>query len=165
MKPDKLISASIAPALAELAALGIPDTPAARRFMLAIAFQESRLAHRRQVGNSGLEDGPAVSFWQFEKGGGVRGVLTHPSAKSYMLKICEMYNVEPTEQGLWDAMRYNDVVAGCAARLLFYVLPKALPTTAQEGWDQYEAAWRPGKPKPDTWGSNWAAADLIAKEK
>lgn len=160
MTPIRLLQSAIIPALAELAKLGIPDSAEARRFALAIALQESGLAHRRQVGSSGLEDGPAVSFWQFEMGGGCRGVLTHPVAAPMMRQVCADYRVEPTAPGLWDAMRYNDTVAACAARLLFYVLPDALPTTSAQGWAQYVAAWRPGKPKPGTWAANWNVADL-----
>jgi hypothetical protein len=162
MTPNRLLGI-IAAAHAELTAFGIADTVQARVMSLAIALQESRISRRRQVGASGLEDGPAVSFWQFEKGGGVRGVLTHPVAAPIMRKVCDAYNVESTEQGLWDAMRYNDTVAAIAARLLFYVLPNPLPTSAATGWEQYLKAWRPGKPKPDTWPDNWARADLTVK--
>lgn len=162
MTPSRLLAAIVA-AHAELAAFGIPDNAQARTMSLAIALQESRANRRRQVGASGLEDGPAVSFWQFEKGGGVRGVLTHPSAAPVMFKICAMFNIDPTEQGLWDAMRYNDIVAACAARLLFYVLPDPLPTSAALGWEQYTKAWRPGKPKPDTWVDAWKTAELTVK--
>ena len=38
---------------------------AADVLLLAIGLQESRFEHRQQIG------GPARSFWQFERGGGV----------------------------------------------------------------------------------------------
>src|SRR5690606_12018619 len=56
---------------AGLALLPEPDSSReARAMLLAIALQESRFMHRRQIG------GPARGYWQFEVGG-VRGVMTH----------------------------------------------------------------------------------------
>lgn len=158
MTPHRLLQYAIRPALAELAQRGIPASAAAERFMLAIALQESGLRHRRQVLAGAGEVGPAASFWQFEKGGGCLGVLRHPLASPHMLAVCSEFNVEPTAAGLWEAMRYNDLVAAVAARLLIYTLPDALPKTAAEGWGQYLNAWRPGKPHPSTWAANWALA-------
>jgi hypothetical protein len=59
-------------------------------------------------------------------------------------------------------MRYNDIVAASAARLLLYTLPQALPVNAAEGWDQYIAAWRPGKPHPEKWSECWSIAERVA---
>lgn len=160
MTPTRLIESGIAPGLAELESGGIPDTVDARRFLLAIALQESALAHRRQVVAGGAEAGPAASFWQFEKGGGCKGILTHRSTAARIVKVCHDYNVLATPEGLWEAMRYNDIVAAAAARLLIYSLPNPLPKTAEHGWDQYISAWRPGKPHPLTWAANWDAATL-----
>lgn len=159
MSPLRLLGLAIAPALTELAGRGIPDSPAARRFVLAIALQESDLAHRRQV-ISGAETGPAASFWQFEPGGGCKGVLTHSLTAPHMRELCAAFNVDPTPQGLWEAMRYHDIIAAAAARLLIYTLPSKLPATAAEGWAQYIAAWRPGKPHPQTWAAAWDLATL-----
>lgn len=163
MTPAKLLQTAIVPALSELESVGIKDTFEARRFLLAIALQESALRHRRQV-VGGTECGPAASFWQFEKGGGCRGVLTHKAVAAKMKQICADYNVEPTEGGLWEAMRYQDVVAAAAARLLVYTLPSSLPMTAEQGWKQYLSAWRPGKPHPGTWAGHWETADRTVKE-
>ena len=160
MTPQRVLKTGIIPALSELELQGIKDTVDARRFLMAIALQESGLAHRRQVVSGGVENGPASSFWQFDQGGGCKGVLTHRSTAERMRKVCVDYNVTPTPQGLWEAMRYNDVVAAVAARLLIFTLPKALPKTAEEGWKQYLAAWRPGKPHERTWQANWGAATL-----
>jgi hypothetical protein len=165
MSPLRLLDLAIVPALAELAKVGIPDTVDARRFVLAIALQESGLAHRRQVLTGGVENGPAASFWQFEPGGGCKGVLTHHLTASTMRGLCVDFNVEPTQQGLWEAMRYHDIIAAIAARLLIYTLPYKLPTTAADGWAQYVAAWRPGKPHPETWADAWALATLTVGAK
>lgn len=163
MMPTLLLDTAIVPALTWLRMHDIPDKLDARRMMLAIALQESGLRHRRQVTASGTESGPAASFWQFEIGGGCTGMLTHPAAAPIMRAACAEFNVTPTPAGLWEAMRYNDVIAAIATRLMIYVLPSALPTTQEQGWQQYLAAWRPGKPKPDTWSTNWSAADLVVK--
>lgn len=165
MSPIRLLNLGILPALAELAQYGIPDTPDARRFVLAIALQESALSHRRQLAAGGIESGPAASFWQFEQGGGCKGVLNHSSTSKPMRNLCVDFNIDPTPQGLWEAMRYHDIIAAVAARLLIYTLPSKLPTTADEGWAQYKSAWRPGKPHPESWASSWALATLTAGAK
>jgi hypothetical protein len=158
MTPQRLYQTAIRPALDELVPLGIASSPQAARFILAIALQETGLRNRRQVVAGGAEVGPAASFWQFEQGGGVKGVLTHSSAAKRMAAVCESYNVQPTTAGLWEAMRYQDIVAAAAARLLVYTLPGALPATEAEGWAQYVSAWRPGKPHPETWPAAWKVA-------
>ena len=158
MNPERLLKTAISPALDELAALGIPSSKDAARFLLAIALQESGLIHRRQVVAGGAEAGPAASWWQFEQGGGCRGVLTHPSAAPRMTKLCDAYSVQATPAALWEAMRFQDIVAAAAARLLVFTLPSALPVTEADGWAQYLAAWRPGKPRPAEWSKNWALA-------
>ena len=159
MSPLRLLNLAIVPALAELARCGIPDTLDARRFLLAIALQESGLAHRRQVVAGGAENGPAASLWQFEQGGACKGVLMHYRVAPTMRTLCTDFNVQSTPAGLWEAMRYQDIVAAIAARLLIYTLPGKLPTTADAGWAQYLAAWRTGKPHPKTWVSNWELAN------
>ena len=92
MKPITLLQTAIWPALAELEALGIKSADVqasqrAARFLLAIALQESGLRYRRQVVAGGAENGPASSFWQFEKGGGCKGVLAHRSTAQPMVAI------------------------------------------------------------------------------
>lgn len=164
MTPLRLLHQAIVPGLQELQQCGIPDTTQARRFLLAIALQESALAHRRQVIAGSGETGPAASFWQFESSGGCRGVLTHFQVAQCMRRLCSDYNVSPTPQGLWEAMRYHDIIAAIAARLLVYTLPDKLPTTPEQGWDQYLEAWRPGKPHPGTWANAWATATATVGE-
>ncbi|WP_288843932.1 hypothetical protein [uncultured Deefgea sp.] len=164
MTPTRLLNQGIKPALAELqTTFGIADSLEARRFLIAIALQESNIAHRRQVTSSGKEDGPAASYWQFEKGGGCRGVLTHAAVAKTMKLVLSANDIGESPQELWEAMRFNDVVAATAARLLIYTLPNKLPTTMQDGWNQYLKAWRPGKPHPDKWASCWTTADAIAR--
>jgi len=157
MTPIRLLQTAIMPALNELATQGVPMNAKAARFMLAIALQESGLSHRRQV-IGGAEAGAAASWWQMEKNGGCLGVLSHPSTALKMKNICGAYNVSPDPASLWDAIRFQDIVAAAAARLLIYSLPRSLPENEAEGWDQYLSAWRPGKPRPAEWTENWSIA-------
>lgn len=158
MTPERLLKTAILPALDELATRGIPASVQAARFQLAIALQESNLNHRRQVGTNGEENGPASSFWQFEVGGGCKGVLRHAATSAHMFALCDAYGVKPEPTALWEAMRFHDIVAAITARLLIYTLPHKLPETEAEGWAQYLEAWRPGKPHPERWGQCWAEA-------
>ena len=79
---------AIDPALALLP--GKMDNDRARVQMLAMGLQESRFIHRRQLGN-----GPARGLWQFERGGGVKGVLEHPASAALARDICIAMDVEP----------------------------------------------------------------------
>lgn len=129
--------------------------------MLAIAMQESRIQHRAQVG------GPARGFYQFERGGGVAGVLAHASTKTHAEFACNALLVEPAADDVYRAIQYNDVLAAAFARLLLWASPAALPTFAQgpqPAWDYYLAQWRPGKPHPDTWAGLWDRAWSVASE-
>ena len=157
MTPELLIATGIDPALKELKQF---DSREARVFMLAIAFQETALKRRRQV-VGGAEIGPAAGFWQFEAGGGAKGVLNHPASRRTMEAMCSAFNVESDPTALWIAIRWNDVLAAIAARLLIWTHPTALPKTAAEGWQQYLALWRPGKPHPETWDANWHRSETM----
>lgn len=125
----------------------------ATALLLAIGWQESRFAHRVQV------KGPARGLWQFEQVGGVTGVLSHPQTREHVRSALKAlgYRYEPTPQGCYWAIEHNDALAFVFARLLLYTLPWALPVQSMEaeGWRQYTAAWRPGKPHIETWGESW----------
>ena len=72
MTLTEVLRLAIEPALLLLPAR--MESAEATVMLLAIGLQESRLEHRRQI------KGPARSFWQAEKGGGmVHGVLRHPA--------------------------------------------------------------------------------------
>lgn len=143
---------AILPALALLPAR--MNSPAAVALLLAIGLQESRLTHRRQIG------GPARGLWQFERGGGVRGVLEHPSSKALAAAVCEARGVEPIAGRVYDALEDDDVLAAAFARLLLWTDPKPLPAMGdtQAGWDCYIRTWRPGKPHRRTWDALYAQA-------
>lgn len=149
---DKIRASAIAPALALLPAR--MNSPAAEVMLLAIGLQESRLTHRRQIG------GPARGLWQFERGGGVRGVLLHPASREHAAKVCAARGVEPSEAAVYNALEHDDVLAAAFARLLLWTdpLPLPAPGRADAGWNLYLRTWRPGKPHEHTWGRLYAQA-------
>jgi hypothetical protein len=127
---------------------------AAAAQLLAIGFIESDFRYRQQV------RGPARGFWQFEQGGGVRGVLEHPQTRSYIREVLATLSYPPL---IWDchvAIEHNDVLAAAFARLLLWSSPMSLPgrDDPAAGWKLYLSTWRPGKPRPDAWGAHFARA-------
>lgn len=126
--------------------------------LLAIGLQESRFEHRRQIG------GPARGFWQFERGGGVKGVMTHKASKTHAEALCKARGVEFSPQSVYEALERDDVLAAGFARLLLYTDPKALPEPGDEqgAWDLYLRVWRPGKPHRHTWDALYARALSVA---
>lgn len=163
MTPQLLLSSAIVPGVSYLRGHGIEDKLAARHLMLAIAMQESGLRHRRQVSGDGTESGPAVSYWQCEQTGAGHWLLLHKIAGPILREACGDFDVQPTDASIWNAIRYCDALAAIVARLSIFVLPGALPTDAEMGWKQYLSAWRPGKPRKETWSANWSAAEIIVK--
>jgi hypothetical protein len=130
------------------------DSPAARAMLLAIGLQESRFTHRKQIG------GPAHGFWQFERGGGVVGVLNHASTRTTILSILDAMGYDATADTSYEAITDNDVLAGVFARMLLWTHPRALPSQAdQEGaWFYYINCWRPGRPHRSTWDEFYETA-------
>lgn len=142
------------------------QTPEATALLFAIGLQESRFTARRQVG------GPAHGFWQFERGGGVAGVVLHPLTKTLALNALrelEYTNWKTSDDVIalvYDELPSNDVLAAVFARLLLYTDPKALPAEVlgpQAGWLAYSRNWRPGKPHRETWDKFWAQGWALAK--
>lgn len=143
---------AIAPALALLPAR--MNSLEAELALLAIGLQESRLIHRRQIG------GPARGLWQFERGGGVRGVLEHEASAGYAIAVCDARGVEPIAGRVYDALEDDDVLAAAFARLLLWTDPRPLPAVGHcaEAWAYYLRTWRPGKPHRRTWDALYATA-------
>lgn len=128
------------------------DTSNARIMLTAIALQESGLRHRRQI------RGPARGLWQFEEAGLI-GVLRHPSSAGYAAELVD--DLIYSNLGISDlhaVLEHNDVLACGIARLLLWTLPDEMAGSAADGWAQYLAAWRPGKPHEDRWIPNYSAA-------
>lgn len=128
------------------------DSEPARVMLLAIGMQESRLTYRRQIG------GPARGLWQFEEGGGVKGVLEHHTTHRMAEQVCIARGVTAERKAVYAALEHDDLLAAAFARLLLWTDPKALPTTENGAWALYARVWRPGKPHPETWPAFFQAA-------
>lgn len=140
------------------AALRLPprmDSTEAAVVLVAIGLQESGFETRRQRGN-----GPARGFWQFEQGGGVRGVLQHNASRQYALELCALRGVPATDAAVWAAMERDDVLSAGFARLLLWTDPASLPALGDSvaAWELYARTWRPGKPHPERWPANYERA-------
>lgn len=122
--------------------------------LLAIGLQESRFEHRRQI------HGPARGFWQFERGGGVVGVLSHEASRESAFVVCEYRDVTATTRHVYERLEHDDILAACFARLLLATDPKRLPAldNYSAAWDVYRRVWRPGRPHPNTWPGLYAKA-------
>jgi hypothetical protein len=150
MTPQLLNQIAITPALSLLPER--MDSRDARVFLVAVALQESRIEHRVQIG------GPAKGYWQFERSGGVVGVLQHRASAPHIEQVYRTLNYPGDSRRLHTAIEHNDVLAAAFARLLLWTLPQALPRNEKAGWDQYISAWRPGKPHRSTWAALYAQA-------
>ena len=128
------------------------DSTEARVLMYAIGLQESRFTHRAQVIDGGGK-GPARGYWQFERGGGVTGVLRHPASRFWANSVCNARNIPAQPLNVWLALETDDVLAAALARLLLFTDPARLPAVGEQAdsWSYYMRNWRPGKPHPRTW--------------
>lgn len=155
MTPTLYLRMAIEPALRLLPA--VMESAEARAMMLAVALQETRLLHRRQV-----PSGIAHGYAQFEAGpqAAIAGILQHSATSLKAIALCQALDIRPTVIGVYDAIEFNDVLCAGFSRLLLWTLPSALPGPQEttNGWNQYLMAWRPGRPHRDTWDSNYAAA-------
>lgn len=129
--------------------------------LLAIGLQESRFEHRVQIG-----DGPAHGFWQFERAGGVRGVMRHPASRLFVQQLAAQRDVPFDELEIWTALAHDDVLAAGLARALLYTDPLPLPSigNADGAWSCYVRNWRPGKPHRQTWDDLYGRARECAEE-
>lgn len=136
------------------------DSAQARVMLLAIGWQESAFVHRVQV------RGPARGFWQFERGGGVIGVLGHTASALQAQRLCVSRKVEPVSTDVYRAIAHDDILAAGFARLLLWTDPKPLPKIGDEAgaWSLYERTWRPGKPHPSRWPANYRRAVRLITE-
>jgi len=159
MNAHDFIRNALEPALALLPA-GM-STEAAKTITLAIAYQESGLKYRAQIG------GPAKSYFQFEQGGGVRGVLTHRASKPHIKNVLAAldYDADLNPADCYAAIQHNDILACCFARLLLWTDPGELPDGAIGAWDLYARTWRPGKPHPEKWAQSYVSAVEVLKGK
>lgn len=141
------------------------DTVKSRVLLAAIGLQESRFDHADQLEKNGTNTvlGPALGYWQFEKGGGVKGVMTHPSSTNFAKDCAAQLAVEWDRTAIWTALKFSPALAGAFARLLLYTDPKPLPEASdvEGGWQYYLRNWRPGKPHRGTWDALHERARVI----
>lgn len=164
--PAVALAEVVTPALQYLP--GYMNSDRAKVMLLAIALQESGLAHRWQVvdvKNPGIK-GPARGLWQFERGskasrGGVWGVYLHHSTHETLRLLCRDRDCNFEPFAIWAQLEHDDVLAASVARLLLYTDAFPLPAVddAAGAWTMYaERTWRPGKPHAHTWQRNHDAA-------
>lgn len=144
--PEAVVRLSIDPSLALLPPN--MDSPQARLLMLAICGQEADFRHRWQVFDANRPGamGAARGLYQFERGGGVRGVLSHSRSSALARVVCSARGVAATPEAVYGALHADDVLAGAFARLLLWTSPAPLPAVGQEeaAWQAYLREWRPG---------------------
>ncbi len=155
MSPLQLVTDVITPALELLPAK--MTSLAATVMVLATHFQEDPEDLPQQMGG-----GPAHGFWQFERGGAVVGVMTHPASHQHAVNVCAARGVRFQADDVYQALCTDNVLAAAFARLLLWTDPAALPepvlASGDDAWELYKRTWRPGKPGPDRWPGNWRKA-------
>src|SRR5262245_41905895 len=104
MDPRTFTTNILEPGLAFLHRLGGPaPSAAARQKLLTIGLQESALVARYQASPS-ASPGAAKGFFQFESGGGVRGVMTHQASAQLARRLCDACWVAWNEQAVYRAL-------------------------------------------------------------
>lgn len=155
-----ILASAINPALLRLPRA--MDSDAARVMLLAIGLQESRFQYRFQkIAGRPYEKGPARGFWQFERPGGVRGVMTHAATERHARIVCEARGVPFDDVVVHARLEDDDILAATFARLLLWADARALPPVGADheaAWQCYLRNWRPGKPHRHTWDEFHAAA-------
>ncbi len=117
-----------------------------------IRARAPRPSHRER------QPGPARGWWQFERAGGVAGVMRHPASAALARNLCQACHVPFSAPHIWRCLEGHDVLAAGFARLLLWTDPTPLPTDHAGGWDYYLNNWRPGKPHPAKWPGYWRQA-------
>lgn len=149
MTLDEVLHKAIRPAFA---ILPMPmDSATARMLLLAIGLQESEFKYRRQLGG-----GPARGFWECERGGGVKGVVTNRSTAAHCRNLSLACGIRFDTDAIYTGIEFDDVLAAGVARLILYADPRPLPPMDDPAltWACYLRNWRPGKPRPEDWPEN-----------
>lgn len=112
--------------------------------------------------------GPAAGDYQFEKTGGIRGLINFKSARvqQMLVGVCKARKVAVTVDALFDAIQVDPVLAAALARLLYFTDAGALPEAGAEqyAWEVYLRTWRPGAYERDPkglrakWSNSYAEA-------
>lgn len=112
--------------------------------------------------------GPAAGDYQFEKTGGIRGLLNFKNdrVQSMLRSVCAARQVPQTIDGLFDGIQTDPILAAALARLLYFTDAGALPKAGAEqyAWEVYLRTWRPGAYERDPkglrakWSKSYAEA-------
>lgn len=158
MMPGFFLSRILDPGLDWVATHGSvqQNRAAARPWMLAVALQESALVERYQILDGGAP-GAARSWWQVEEPT-VRLLLRHEVTGPRLRSMCDAASVRHDPICIWRAIEGHDMLAVGVARLLLLADPHPVPVDEAGGWECYMRVWRPGKPRPEKWGSCWRMA-------
>ena len=111
-----------------------------------------RSACRKAVSCIGGRSVVRRGFWQFEQGGGVRGVLAHPASAALARQVCQVRGCRRRRRPCtraWNwTMCWRPRLRGCCFGPI-----RRLPRTgdADAAWALYLRTWRPGKPHRQTW--------------
>lgn len=154
MTPETLDKLIVRPTLAWMAAFFSKERMAhidARRFLIAVAIQESELHHRTQIGG-----GPGRGLWQIEAGFGA--VRNHDVVGRMLLEAAGEMEVLPLSL---ETCRQADHFACLVARLILWADPHMLPAGQGDGWETYLRTWKPGKPRPSDWPQSWKGAVMV----
>lgn len=148
MTPELFFPRIVEPTLQWMSAspsIHIPVTDIARILTMTIAGQESNWQYRRQI------NGPARSYWQFEKGGGAAGLFNVLPAQ--LEAVCRAFDIPYDLSTVFEAMAWNDTLGCAMARLLLWDDPNPLPAVGDKeaGWQYYLRNWRPGAPHRESW--------------
>jgi hypothetical protein len=115
-------------------------------------------------------NGPAVGDYQFERGGGVRGVMNpaFPTVQAQTRAVCAARGVAFEAGAIYSALKTDPILAAALARLLYYTDSKPLPDVGDEvgAWALYLRTWRPGAyhRQPEELRAKWKKnyADALA---
>lgn len=138
------------------------DSLSASVLLYATSRQENPQRLPKQVG------GPAVGDYQFEKGGGIKGVLSHSASRAYAETVCQTRGIVAQADAVYTALQHDPVLAAAFARLLYYTDPQPLPLAGDEAaaWALYLRTWRPGAyaRQPEKLRAKWrkSYADAMA---
>ena len=135
--------------------IGIAVTDEARVLLMAIAGQETGWDVRLQQGAPQLGRG----FWQFERNG-CSALATNQASSDKLTALLDGLEIPVVLPTIHEAVAWNDPLAVGMARLLLWCDPAPLPIVGdpEQSWEMYLRCWRPGKPRPDDWPTNYDAA-------